>query len=54
MASVLLYQSERESNDEALEELVIQPKPPSQGCLEQDVSEWYATQFDIQYEMLQL
>ena len=54
MMSILPYQFERESNDETLEKLVIEPEPPSQGRLEQDVSQWYTTQFEVHYEMLQL
>ena len=54
MLLILLYQSECESDDEILEELVIQPEPPSQGRLEQDISQRYATQFDVHHEMLQL
>ena len=55
MTSILPYQSERESDDETLEEEEpsIQPEPPSQGRLEQDVSViHYSVLGNLHYEML--
>jgi len=56
MTPISQYQSECESDDEdeTLEELVIQPEPPSQGRLQQDISQWYTTQFEVYYEIFQL